>query len=142
MHTLYFNEHDIVLNIGGQSHRLPLTLNDICQTLSPFPPSESQWEQAIMLIEDSIAPWRDDLANDRQTRLVGANELTHLPHQQHDNDKVITADTLEHAFAVLAGWRLARELPDLPHTVELATKILLMREWVHHLAIDELVLIA
>ena len=115
-----------------ETANLPFALSDIGRLLAPFPPHETAWEGSIMLIEDGIAPLAGRF-DSGEVCLEGTSDLTVLPHTEAAAGSIISADTLETAFAVLAGYRLSRDLPPLPHTTGFAALVLLLREWTHHL---------
>lgn len=131
----------LLLDSDGEQTVLSITLEQIVQTLTPYPASDYQWEMAIMHIEDVISPFAKVLIADKQTCVMGADALRVLPHSKTDTGEiVIGAEIIELSFAVIAGLRHRHELPKLPDTVEFASLVLLLREWVHHLAIDDIVL--
>ncbi|OAM29202.1 MULTISPECIES: hypothetical protein [Eikenella] len=133
---LNINTRPIELQRQGQTIRLPFALADIAARLTPFPPSEAAWENAIMQIEDAIAPLPKRLAGET-LRLQGAHALAALP---HSTGGTLSTDTLETAFAILAGYCHARDLPPLPHSADFAAQVLLMREWAHHLGFAEILI--
>ena len=137
--VLKLNTRPIEVQRQGQTLRLPFTLNTIRAWLSPFPPSEAAWENAIMQIEDGIATLPPRFAQETLL-LEGADALSALPHTPSQAGHIISTETLETAFAILAGYRPARDLPPLPHTADFAALVLLMREWAHHLGFAEILL--
>lgn len=140
MNHLTVMPSQLLLTIDGEQMALPITLEHIAQILTPYPASDYQWEMAIMQIEDAISPFVKALTNDVQTYLMGAQELEILPHTRLETgEMIITAEVIELAFAVTAGLRYRHELPELPDTVAFASLLLFLREWVHHMAIGQLV---
>ncbi|MBH5329607.1 hypothetical protein H9Q10_08000 [Eikenella sp. S3360] len=137
--VLNLNTRPIKLQRQGQTIKLPLTLAGIADWLTPFPPSETAWETAIMRIEDAIAPLPKRFAQET-LRLEGAAALATLPHLANENGRSISIHTLETAFAILAGYHPARDLPLLPHSADFAALVLLMREWAHHLGFAEILI--
>ena len=122
-------------------HPIALTLAQIQQQLAHYPPSDYAWETAIQTIEDALYPLRDWRQNTQPLAIQGAEHLLALPHQTHPHGATITRDTLEHAFAVVAGYRPQNSLPPLPQTTELCAVLLLLREWAHHLDDETLILL-
>lgn len=93
-----------------------------------------------MTVEDAISPLRDELIEFNEMKVVGADELKVLAFSGDEQGEFILAETLEKAFAVLAGYRSIRDLPDLPQTADFYAKVLLIREWVHHLGFGKIYL--
>lgn len=140
MNYLTFKPSQLLLTIDNQTMALPITLEQITQLLTPYPANEYQWEVAIMQIEDAISPFAKTLMQDVRTYLVGAQDLDILPHHKLETDEiVITAEFIELAFAVMAGLRYRHEMPELPDTAAFASLLLFLREWVHYMAIEQLV---
>ena len=96
---------------------------------------------AIQIIEDTLYPLRDWRQNGEPLAVQGAAVLLALPQQPHPSCAIITRDTLEHAFAVVAGYRPQNSLPPLPPTTEFCAVLLLLREWAHHLDDEQLILL-
>lgn len=140
MASLTISKKQIRLNIDGDEYIVPIELADIECALTPYPPSDYQWEMAIMKIEDAISPFASLLTADNQTVLYGADLLNVLPHSTTTDGVVIAADMIELGFAVTAGLSYRYELPDLPQSVEFAVMALLLREWVHHMGVKEVIL--
>lgn len=82
-----------------------------------------------MQVEDAISPYRDALKDYSVIELYHAEPLQTLADKNHQ----ISTEIFEMAFAVLAGYRPTRDLPELAHNAEVATFVLVMREWSHHL---------
>lgn len=131
---------NIQLIQDGESTLLLISLQAIEQQLGSFPPSELAWEHAIMYVEDGISPLRDALQHEQHILGQNAEELALLPYEVSARGREISTQTLETAFAVLAGYTPQFMLLNLPHTVAFAAKVLLMREWMHHLAFDSIIL--
>ena len=93
-----------------------------------------------MRIEDAISPLKPRLPKDELLKVIGAEDLRLLAFEQDDNGDYIRAEMLEKAFAVLAGYRSLRDLPAMPNNLAFYAKVLLLREWVHHLDFDKLYL--
>ena len=141
MNTLNLTAQPITLIIPDASHPIALTLAQIQQQLAHYPPSEYAWETAIQTIEDALYPLRDWRQNRQPIAVQGAELLLALPHQAHPHGVTITRDTLEHAFAVAAGYRPQNSLPPLPQTIAFCAILLLLREWAHHLDDETLILL-
>ena len=141
MNTLNLTAQPITLITPDASHPIALTLDQIQQQLAPYPPSDYAWETAIQTIEDALYPLRNWRQNRQPIAIQGAALLLALPHQPHPRGAIITRDTLEHAFAVVAGYRPQHSLPPLPQTTEFCSVLLLLREWAHHLDDETLVLL-
>ena len=120
MNILNLAARPITLTDADTSHPIALTLNQIQQQLTHYPPSDYAWETAIQTVEDALYPLRD---------------------QAHPRGAIITRDTLEHAFAVAAGYRPQSSLPPLPQTTDFCAVLLLLREWAHHLDYETLILL-
>ena len=135
---LSINERDIQFILAERNIELPFNLNEIEQILKTATPSDMAWETAIMIIEDGISPLQN-ITENTQLWLQGADlgsTLSKLATEQG----FISAEQIETAFAVTAGLRINRELPDLPQTRYFCALILLLREWVHHLQVDKILL--
>ena len=141
MNTLNLTAQPITLITPDGSHPLALTLDQIQQQLTHYPPSDYTWETAIQTIEDALYPLRDWRQNCQPIAVQGAELLLALPHQTHPHGATITRDTLEHAFAVVAGYRPQHSLPSLPQTTTFCAVLLLLREWAHHLDYETLILL-
>ncbi|MDO4226303.1 hypothetical protein [Neisseria sp.] len=141
MNRLDISPNGITLTVGCRQHVLATDLAALAKQLSPYPPNDAQWEMAIMQVEDAIMPFSDGLKNEKQTLVAHADMLAVLPHTQTGGGAVIGRDTLELAFVVSAGLRRSHELPDMPQTAQFAALLLLLREWVHHMGIDEVILV-
>lgn len=141
MKTLNLTASPITLTTSNASHSIALTLLQIQQQLAHYPPSEYAWESAIQIIEDALYPLRDWRQNGEPLAVQGAAVLLALPQPPHPSGAIITRDTLEHAFAVVAGYRPQNSLPPLPPTTEFCAVLLLLREWAHHLDDEQLILL-
>lgn len=141
MNTLNLTAQPITLITPDASHPIALTLNQIQQQLTHYPPSDYAWETAIQTIEDALYPLRDWRQNTQPLAVQGAELLLALPHQTHPHGATITRDTLEHAFVVVAGYRPQHSLPSLPQTTAFCAVLLLLREWAHHLDDETLILL-
>lgn len=103
---LYFESEKLVLQFGGQTIDIPLSVANLQARFTPYPPSEMAWEEAIMQVEDLISPYRDVLKDDRVIELYHAEPLQILA----DENRQISTEIFETAFAVLAGYRPTRDL--------------------------------
>lgn len=128
------------LNMPTENDVIDLSITELSKLLSPLPPNEQSWEMAIMRVEDSISYLRDELVDFDELSVIGADALSILAMQGDEKGRFMLAETLEKAFAVLAGYRSTRDLPDLPNTADFYAKVLLLREWVHHLNFDKVYL--
>ena len=137
MLVLTINPDHISVRLQDNLWNIGLTLNVIAQALHVLPPTELAWETAIMRIEDAISPLKPRLPKDELLKVIGAEDLRLLAFEQDDNGGYIRAEILEKAFAVLAGYRSLRDLPAMPNDLAFYAKILLLREWVHHLDFDK-----
>nr|WP_313060254.1 hypothetical protein [Moraxella sp. CTOTU49097] len=140
MLVLTVNADHISITLQDNLWDIGLTLNVIAQTLQALPPTELAWETAIMRIEDAISPLKPRLPKDELLKVIGAEDLSLLAFEQDANGDYIPAEILEKAFAVLAGYRSLRDLPAMPNDLAFYAKVLLLREWVHHLDFDKLYL--
>lgn len=132
----------ITLTLTEHTQNLPINLTDIMAIFTTIPPSELAWEKAIYLVEESISPLRSQLTEITSLNVTGdiSQNLRLLPLETDEitGQKFLSNDTLEMAFAVLAGYRSRRDLgldlsSPLPEIAEFYAMILLLREWVHHL---------
>ena len=140
MLVLTVNPDHISVRLQDNLWDIGLTLNVIAQALHVLPPTELAWETAIMRIEEAISPLKPSLPKDELLKVIGAEDLRLLAFEQDDNGDYIRAEMLEKAFAVLAGYRSLRDLPAMPNDLAFYAKVLLLREWVHHLDFDKLYL--
>ena len=140
MLVLTINPDHISVRLQDNLCDIGLTLKVIAETLDALPPTELAWETAIMRIEDAISPLKPRLPKDELLKVIGAEDLRLLAFEQDDNGDYIRAEMLEKAFAVLAGYRSLRDLPAMPNDLAFYAKVLLLREWVHHLDFDKLYL--
>ena len=83
MNTLNLTAQPITLITPDASHPIALTLNQIQQQLTHYPPSDYAWETAIQTIEDALYPLRDWRQNTQPLAVQGAELLLALPHQTH-----------------------------------------------------------
>ncbi|BFM99334.1 hypothetical protein MOXK02_08930 [Moraxella sp. K02] len=140
MLVLILNPDHISVRLQDNLWDIGLTLKVITETLHVLPPTELSWETAIMRIEDAISPLKPSFPKDELLKVIGAEDLRLLAFEQDDNGDYIRAEMLEKAFAVLAGYRSLRDLPAMPNDLAFYAKVLLLREWVHHLDFDKLYL--
>lgn len=140
MLVLTLNPDHISVTLQDNLWDIGLTLNVIAQTLHVLPPTELAWEMAIMRIEDAFSPLKPSLPKDELLKVIGAEDLRLLAFEQDDNGDYIRAEILEKAFAVLAGYRSLQDLPAMPNDLAFYAKVLLLREWVHHLDFDKVYL--
>ena len=140
MLVLNIQAKNLTVTMADKSVEILLTPQQIVDTLQQVPPSEMAWEQAIMLVEDAISPLKAQMPNDESLAISGADELAVLAFEQDEQGQYIRAEILEKAFAVLAGYRSSRDLPDMPNALVFYAKVLLLREWVNHLAVDKVYL--
>jgi len=140
MLVLTVNADHISVRLQDNLCDIGLTLKVIAETLHVLPPTELAWETAIMRIEDAISPLKPRLPKDELLKVIGAEDLRLLTFEQDDNGDYIRAEMLEKAFAVLAGYRSLRDLPAMPNDLAFYAKVLLLREWVHHLDFDKVYL--
>ena len=140
MLVLTVNPDHISVRLQDNLWDIGLTLNVIAQALHVLPPTELAWETAIMRIEDAISLLKTRLPKDELLKVIGAEDLRLLAFEQDGNGGYIRAEMLEKAFAVLAGYRSLRDLPAMPNDLAFYAKVLLLREWVHHLDFDKLYL--
>ena len=140
MLVLTVNPDHISVRLQDNLWNIGLTLNVIAQALHVLPPTELAWETALMRIEDAISPLKPRLPKDELLKVIGAEDLRLLAFEQDNNGGYIRAEMLEKAFAVLAGYRSLRDLPAMPNDLAFYAKVLLLREWVHHLDFDKLYL--
>lgn len=140
MLVLTINADHISVTLQDNLWDIGLTLKVIAETLHALPPTELAWEMAIMRIEDAISPLKPRLPKDELLKVIGAQDLRSLAFEQDGNGGYIRAEILEKAFAVLAGYRSLRDLPAMPNDLAFYAKVLLLREWVHHLDFDKLYL--
>ena len=141
MNILNLTARPITLTDADTSRPIALTLDQIRQQLAHYPPSEYAWETAIQTVEDALYPLRDRRQNTQPLAVQGAASLLVLPHQVHPRGAIITRDTLEHAFAVAAGYRPQSSLSPLPQTTNFCAVLLLLLEWAHHLDDETLILL-
>ena len=59
--------------------------------------------------------------------------------EQDDNGGYIRAEMLEKSFYGAGGYRSLRDLPAMPNDLAFYAKVLLLREWVHHLDFDKFI---
>lgn len=140
MLVLTVNVDHISVTLQDNLWNSGLTLKVIAETLHTLPPTELAWETAIMRIEDAISPLKPRLPKDELLKVIGAEDLHLLAFEQDNNGDYIRAEILEKAFAVLAGYRSLQDLPAMPNDLAFYSKVLLLREWVHHLDFDKLYL--
>ena len=140
MLVLTVNPDHISVTLQDNLWDIGLTRNVIAETLHALPPTELAWETAVMRIEESISPLKQIGREDELLKVIGAEDLRLLAFEQDDNGGYIRAEMLEKAFAVLAGYRSLQDLPAMPNDLAFYAKVLLLREWVHHLDFDKLYL--
>ncbi len=112
----------------GSRHHIVLGTDALCRLLQPLPPTDAQWERAIMAVEDAIAPMRKLLPAHSTLRLTHADAL--LP---------IASDGLLHQSAVEQLFQRVSRYgsdPALPQTAAAYAQLLLVREWLHHMGFE------
>ena len=90
MNILNLAARPITLTDADTSHPIALTLNQIQQQLTHYPPSDYAWETAIQTVEDALYPLRDLRQNTQPLAVQGAAPLLALPHQAHPRGAIIT----------------------------------------------------
>ncbi|MDK4680921.1 hypothetical protein [Kingella negevensis] len=140
MHTLNLTQSPITLVSLTETQTLALTLSQIEQQLAQFPPTDYAWETAIQTVEDALFPLRDWQHQAQPVIITGADTLCCLPHTTQGNQAHISRDTLEHAFAIIAGYRPKNGLLPLPETVPFCALLLFIREWAHHLNFEDVII--
>lgn len=119
---------------------LPIGLHSIgAMYFKQYPPSPLEMETAITLVEDKIMPLAKSLAVDGTLTLVG--EGVSLLHK-YQPGMTYTIDDIEILFRTLA--QVAEGSPvsssGLPAYTEFASLIIIVRECMHHLGFQRLVL--
>ncbi len=91
---LYFESEKLVLQFGGQTIDIPLSVAKLQARFTPYPPSEMAWEEAIMQVEDLISPYRDVLKDYRVIELYHAEPLQILADENRQISTEIPSERL------------------------------------------------
>ncbi|MDO5639317.1 MAG: hypothetical protein Q4G28_05545 [Neisseria sp.] len=95
-----------------------------------LPPDETEWEYAIMTVEDSIAPLQA-LLPPQTDWLLDVAELRPLAL----SDGLLTQTLVEQIFQRLTRYGSDPALPASPAAY---AALLILREWLHHMHISEI----
>lgn len=110
----------------GSRHEIALNPAELARReLRQMPPTDYQWETAIMTVEDAIAPMRA-LLPPQSTLYLHADSLRPLA----VSDGLITQNTIEQAFQRISRYGSDPALPPNLHTY---AELLIVREWLHHM---------
>ncbi|UOO82453.1 hypothetical protein LVJ83_02970 [Uruburuella testudinis] len=97
------------------------------------PPSEYEWENAIMTVEDAIAPLQKLIDTSSTFRIAAAE--AGLP---ADSAGVLHRETAEQIFQHISRYPTPEHLPD---TAEFKALLLIVRECLHHFDFPRAILI-
>ncbi len=124
---LYIGNNDTELVLpNGSRQQIALGIDSLCrQHLRHNPPSEYDWETAIITVEDAIAPLR---------ALLPPHSVLHLPDSElrllADAKRMLHRDALEQTFQRISRYGSA---PGLPDNNAFFALLLITREWLHHM---------
>ncbi|MGL6371669.1 hypothetical protein ACSZNB_19595 [Aeromonas hydrophila] len=146
------NQTAILLSLGEHNSQLQLTRADgtrftrdlgfglEAMTPGPFrrdPPSALELEQAIMVVEDVLMPLAAEVPPHEVVTLQAQ-----LPLAEVLGSRELSRESLEQLFgqfaAMVEGDPLAAA--NLPKTRRFAAALLILREWMHHLSAERVLL--
>jgi len=139
-----------VISASGTSAPIRLTLAIGAQKtarefLSHTPPSAADMERAIMDVEDQVARASACLPPDSTLFAISAplREIALLAGAPDQNPTQLSRAALEQTFEQLAQASMgAPARRDLPNTPEFAARLLILREWMHHLRFASITLLS
>ena len=130
-----------ITGAGGVSQTFSLALGLNAMTPGPFrrdPPTPLELEQAIMVVEDELMRIAPQIPPGLQLTLRSQPSLAAVL-----GDNQLDRDLVEQAFGQLAamaeGDPLAASL--LPRDEHVAAVLLIVREWLHHLASESVLIV-
>lgn len=136
-------DESLILACGNngiwQQQSLPLGIGGLARRyFSHSPVWASAWEAAIQTVEDAIAPMRKQIP--AHSRLwVRQTDFAGLPGAvaQNVDWAWLSIEAAEAAFNSLAVQAEGLPVPaDLPRTPAFAARLLILREWLHHMGFD------
>ncbi len=157
---LYLNKHStmniaigpksIILssNDGLVTEKLPLGYDDIVEKcFVDFPPNYSQVDDAINLTEEVLEKYQDKWGNEKTLfcKDIIAKEVIDLAYNTLETEEQIKAPAkeIEHVFNRFAD--IVKGLPAsmdvIPDRLSFSAYLLILREVLHHMHFDELVII-
>ncbi|MCP1771264.1 hypothetical protein J2T38_000053 [Neisseria perflava] len=120
--------HAAVTFSDGQTQALDLDMAALmCRYFSRIPPDNGAWEEAIMTVEDAIAPWRDTVnahMPSEKCLSVAASALLQFGGQS------MTVEAVEQLFYRVSAYGFSAEI--LEQAAAYA-QFLLVREFLHHM---------
>ncbi|GGY22734.1 hypothetical protein [Paludibacterium paludis] len=107
------------------------------------PPSAAELENAIMVVEDTLAPVREHLAADSRLMSTdpGIRHIARAAGLAGSAGEFLTRDAIENAFGQLCRIALGAPRPTgFPDGNDFAARLLILREWTHHMDFDGITL--
>jgi len=123
-------EHTTLTLPDGSRHTLAIGSATL---LRHNPPSEYEWERAIMTVEDAISPLQT-LINPQSTLYLAQPELAVLA----DAQGLLSRETVEQTFQHISRYPTPDTLPD---TAQFKALLLIVREWQHHMGFTQALLL-
>lgn len=123
---LVITDNEVMMrNKDGQAHKVNLNIIEMVQKyFEPFPPSEAQWEYAIMMVEDAIAPLEALRPSEGVLQISGSG-LAILA-----ESGVLYRDVVEQVFQQVSRYG---SIVNLNINALGYARLLLVREWLHHM---------
>jgi exopolyphosphatase/pppGpp-phosphohydrolase len=120
-----------VVTVGIASHRLAH------DHFRHQPPREAELEEAIMVVEDAIAPLRPLFAADPICYCPDPmlREIAELAGVTGQARLTVSREAVEHLFGRLADAAQRRVLAGLPASADFAAGLLIVRELMHHMGL-------
>ena len=123
-------EHPTLTLPDGSRHTLAIGSATL---LRHNPPSEYEWERAIMMVEDAISPLQT-LINPQSTLYLAQPDLAVLA----DAQGLLSRETVEQTFQHISRYPTPDTLPD---TAQFKALLLIVREWQHHMGFTQALLL-
>lgn len=124
MPALIMDEHGAKLKFSdGLETKIPLDMANLRRLFAELPPSDGRWEEAVMAVEDAVAPLRVAMPSEKNLLNVTASALSDLAGKMF-------ADEVEHIFQKLSRYGFAAEITE---RTDAFIQILVVREFLHHM---------
>ena len=123
-------EHTTLTLPDGSRHTLAIGSATL---LRHNPPSEYEWERAIMMVEDAISPLQT-LINPQSTLYLAQPELAVLA----DAQGLLSRQTVDQSIQPTTTYPNPHTLPD---TAKFKALLLIVREWQHHMGFTQALLL-
>jgi exopolyphosphatase/pppGpp-phosphohydrolase len=138
---LHIGSEETQVTIDGKTHRL--TLGSQLTSLGYFrhqPPTPAEMENAIMVVEDEVTGLRHDITPGASLHSQD-NDIRAIAGVAENEQMSLSLDAVERTFdrlALVINGRPAH-FEGIPEGNDFAATLLILREFMHHLQFDEIV---